>query len=324
MGEVISDQKTKNYFTVDKELIIILLLVTITAIIFFFVMNQRAFLNFFYLPVLLGAYFYGKRYATQSALLSIILVFIVAYFYPYSFTFSHPESDLYRWLDILTWGGFLLIIGYCMGLLYEKKEENALEIKETYRGIIEMLSLVIDSVDKETQNHSYRVSVIAEQIAREMGCSEDETENIRVAALLHDLGKIGVSAEVLNKIGKLSVEERAQIKEHTQKAAVLLQPVGGKVLNILPLIVSHHETFDGKGYVGMKGENIPLGARIITVADFYDALTSDRSYRKAISPFEAKNEIVKNAGVQFDPDIVKAFEKIFLTLELGNSMRRHE
>jgi len=322
MGEVIPDQKTKSYFTVDKELVIIFLLVTITAVIFFFVMNQRAFLNFFYLPVLLGAYFYGKRYATQSALLSIILVFLVAYFYPQSFTFSYPESDLYRWLDILTWGGFLLIIGYCMGLLYEKKEESALEIKKTYRGIIEMLSLVIDSVDKETQNHSYRVSIIAEKIAREMGCSEAETENIRVAALLHDLGKIGVSAEVLNKIGQLSVEERDQIKEHTQKAAVLLQPVGGKVLNILPLIVSHHETFNGKGYVGMKGENIPLGARIITVADFYDALTSDRPYRTAISPLEAKNEIVTNAGVQFDPDIVKAFEKIFLTLELGNSMRR--
>jgi len=321
MAKDTQTREKKSYLEVDKELIIIFLLVAVTGVIFFFVVNQRAFLNFFYLPVLVGAYFYGKRYATQSALLSVILIFIVAYVYPQSFGFDYSANEIYRWLDIMTWGGFLLITGYLMGVLYEKKEESLFEMKRTYRGIIEMLSLVIDSVDKETNNHSYRVSVIAEQIAREMGCSETETENIRVAALLHDLGKIGVSADVLNKIGKLSQEEREQIKEHTKKAAALLQPIGGKVLDILPLIVSHHETFDGKGYVGIKGENIPLGARIITVADFYDALTSDRPYRKAMLPLESKNEIVKNAGQQFDPDIVKAFDKIFMTLELENPIR---
>ena len=203
----------KGYFKVDKELIIIFLLVAITGIIFFFVSNQRAFLNFFYLPVLLGAYFFGKRYATQSAILSFILIFILAYTNPDIFGFDYFNGNLYRWLDIITWAGFLLITAYLMGVLYEKKEEGVLEIKKTYQGIIEMLSHVIDSVDKETNNHSHRVSVIAEQIAWEMGCSETEIENIRVAALLHDLGKIGVSADVLNKIGELSQEEREQLKK---------------------------------------------------------------------------------------------------------------
>lgn len=305
-----------DFLKVDKELIIIFLLVAITGLIFFFVVNQRAFLNFFYLPVLLGAYFFGKRYATQSALLSIIFIFIVAYVYPESFGFDYSSSSLFRWLDIMTWGGFLLITGYLMGVLYEKKEESLFEIKKTYQGIIEMLSLMIDSVDKKTYSHSYRVSVIAEKIAIAMGCSAEEVENIRIAALLHDLGKIGISSEVLNKIGKLSEEERELIKTHTKKAAVFLKPIGGKVLDILPIILSHHESMDGSGYEGIKGIEIPKGARIIAVADFYDALTSDRPYRRAISPLEARDEIIRNSGSQFDEEVVKAFEKIFLELEL--------
>lgn len=103
-----------------KELVVIFLLVAITAIIFFFVSNQRAFLNFFYLPVLLGAYFFGKRYATLAALFSIILISVVAYFHPASFSFA-GHRDLERWLDIGTWGGFLLVTGYLMGMMYEKK-----------------------------------------------------------------------------------------------------------------------------------------------------------------------------------------------------------
>ena len=194
-----------DYFKVDKELIIIFLLVAIAGFIFYFVYNQRAFLNFFYLPVLVGAYCYGKRYATSSAILSVIIISLIAYVYPDTFIHGHADSQLNLWLDIVTWGGFLIITGYFMGLLYENKEKAIKEIRLTYRGIVEMLSLVIDSVDKETQSHSIVFSVISEMIAREMRCSEEETEDyLRIAALLHDIGKIGVSSMILQKIGKLS------------------------------------------------------------------------------------------------------------------------
>lgn len=306
--------KIREYFRIDKELIIIFLLVAITGVIFFFVSTQRAFLNFFYLPVLIGAYFFGRRYATHSAVLSIIMISVIAYVYPSSFAFSSDE-ELYKWLDIVTWGGFLFITGYCMGLLFEKKEQAKKEIKNTYRGIIEMLSLIIDSVDKQTQNHSYRVSVIAEMIAKEMGCHEAEVENIRIAALLHDIGKIGVSAEILHKIGKLSEEERERIKSHTTLGADVLEPVGGRVLQLLPLILHHHENYDGKGYHGLIGEGIPLGARIIAVADVYDALTTDRPYRTGLSPLQARKEIVTNSGTHFDPDVVRVFDSIFHKLD---------
>jgi len=303
-----------SYLKIDRELIIVFLLVAITGIIYFLVSNQQAFLNFFYLPVLIGAYFFGKRYATLSATLSVIFIFALAYFYPRSFT-SSTDNSLIKWLGIITWGGFLTITGYLMGLLYEKKEDANREIKKTYQGIIEMLSLIIDSADKHTQSHSYRVSIISEMIAKEMKCPEKEVEDIRIAALLHDLGKLGVSSEVLNKLGKLTTSERESIKTHTRIGADVIKPLGGKVIQILPDILYHHEKYDGSGDNKIGGEDIPLGARIIAVADVYDALISDRPYREGLVPSSARNEIITNSGTQFDPKVVKAFEAIFHKLD---------
>jgi len=296
---------------IDKELIIIFLLVIIVGTIYFFVSNQRAFLNFFYFPVLIGAFFFGKKHGTYSAVLSVLMIFALAYFVPDTFSKGTMDMTLDKWLDISIWGGFLILTGYAMGFLYEKKETLNSELRKTYLGVITMLSIVIDSVDKYTQNHSYRVSKYAEKIARAAGLSTPEVEDIRTAALLHDIGKIGVSAEVLNNIGKLTEDERKEIISHTGKASELLEPLGGRVLKILPLILNHHERYDGKGYYGLIGNSIPIGARIIAVADVYDALITDRPYRKALLPIEARNEIIKGSGTYFDPEVVGYFDRIF-------------
>lgn len=307
----------KKYLKVDNELAIVFLLVVIIGMIYFFVINQKAFLNFFYIPVLLGAYFYGRRYGAYSAFFSVIMVFAMAYFIPDTFSGkSYMSESLHKWLDISAWGGFLIITGYLMGNLFEKKENYNSELKKTYQGIITMLSLIIDSVDQYTQNHSIRVAKYAEKMAKEAGLTNSEIEDIKIASLLHDLGKIGVSAEILHKIGKLNDEERREITGHTGKAEDILEPVGGRVLKILPLIVNHHERYDGKGYNGLLGDTVPIGAKIIAVADVYDALTADRPYRKALSPLEVKDEIVKGSGTHFDPEVVKYFENVFPTLEI--------
>jgi len=302
------------YLKVDKELIIVFLLVAITGFIFFFIADQRAFLNFFYLPVIIGAFFFGKRYATLSATLSVLLIVLVSLGYPDKFLVV-SRDPLLKWLDIGTWGGFLVITGYCIGHLYDKKDQALQEIKKTYSGIMEMLSLIIDSVDQETQSHSNRVSAIAVMLARAMRRPEAEIENIRAAALLHDLGKLGVSNEVLQKIGTLTKNEREIIRSHTVRGAEIIEPVGGKVKHILPYIIYHHEQFDGTGYNKLIGEEIPLGARIIAVADVYDALMSDRPYRKGVSPAEARKNIVSNTGKHFDPIVVDAFVSIIPQLE---------
>ena len=307
----------KKHLKVDKELIIIFLSVAIAGMIYFLVANQRAFLNFFYLPVLLGAYFFGKKHGTFSAVLSIIIVFSIAYFIPDTFHAKLAiDSSVSKWIDIATWGGFLVITAYLIGVLYEKKEEYYKELSSTYQGIVTMLSLVVDSVDRYTQNHSYRVSKYAEKIAQAANLPSSEVEDIRIAALLHDLGKIGVSAEILNKMGKLSDDERSEMTSHTKQAKNMLDPLGGRVLKILPLIINHHERHDGNGYNSLLGDSIPIGAKIIAVADVYDALTTDRPYRKALTPLEGRNEIVNGAGTQFDPDTVKHFEQVFSTLDV--------
>ena len=306
-------------FNIDKELVIILLLVGLVCFIYFFVVNQRAFLNVFYLPVLLGAYFFGKRYAIVSSVFSVVIVGLLAYLAPDSFAVqTGHNAELFKWLDLITWGLFLIFTGYCMGILYEKKEESRKELQRTYNGIIEMLSLVIESADNYTQSHSHRVSMISEMIAKKMRLGEFDVETIRVAALLHDLGKVGVSEAVLRKVTELTAQERVSMRRHAWLAVNMLEPLGETIGDILPIILHHHEKFDGSGYYKTAHEDIPLGARIIAVADVYDALTTDRPYRKAFSPLQAKQEIVSNSGTHFDPQVVSAFIQIFPYLEADN------
>ncbi len=306
----------KNEINIDKELIIILLLVAIACFIFFFIINQRAFLNVFYLPVLLGAYFFGKRYAVISSIFSVSIICFFAYFFPKTFAVEMlGEAQLLKWMDLITWGLFLIFTGYCIGILYEKNEESKNELQRTYSGIIDMLSLVIESADNYTQSHSHRVSIIAEMIAKRMKLNKFETENIRVASLLHDLGKIGVSEAILQKVTVLTTQERINVKQHAWLGVNMLKPLGETVGDILPIILHHHDKYDGSGYYKAASDEIPLGARIIAVADVYDALTTDRPYRKAFSTLKGRQEIIDNSGSHFDPQVVTAFCEIFPYLE---------
>lgn len=310
-------RKLAPHFKFDRELAIVLFLVAVAGFVFFFVSHQRAFLNFFYLPVLIGAYFFGRRYATHSALFSVILVSLMAYFYPSTFIFN-MEDPFNRWLDILTWGSFLIVTGYFMGLLYEKKELANQEVKETYRGIVELMSLIIDSTEKATQNHSYRVSIISGIIAREMNLSEIWVENIRIAALLHDLGKVGLSTEVLKKISGMSRYEKIESLKLSDND--VLEPVCEKILDVLPLILYYREKFDGNGDLQMLAEEIPLGARIIAVADAYDSLLVNHDGK--LGPREAERNILNAAGTDFDPHVVEAFRSVLPKLNIEPHMLR--
>ena len=136
-------------------------------------------------------------------------------------------------------------------------------------------------------------------------------EELRIAALLHDLGKIGISEHVLNKVGKLDDKERSEMSNHADFGKKILEPVGPRVSKILPLILNHHERYDGKGYNGMIGRSVPVGARVIAVADVYDALTTDRPYRKALTPHVGLQEIKAGRGSHFDPEVVDAFIVVF-------------
>ena len=144
-----------------------------------------------------------------------------------------------------------------------------------------------------------------------MGFDDERIEDVRAAALLHDIGKLDISREILYKAARLNASEYQEMCEHVTRGAAMLEPVGGSLRRVLPIILTHHDRFDGSGYSDRAGDEIPLEARILSVADAYDAITSDRPYRKGSTPFEAREILERGSGHDFDPDVVAAFVRAF-------------
>jgi putative nucleotidyltransferase with HDIG domain len=173
------------------------------------------------------------------------------------------------------------------------------------------LSRAIEVRDPYTRGHSTRVTAIAEAIARRLGWDEERLELLQLGGPLHDVGKLGVSEEVLAKPGRLDDAELAQIREHPKLGARILLRVAA-LRGALPYVLYHHERWDGGGYpTGRAGERIPLEARVLAVADAFDAMTSDRPYRPALDRDEAVAEVARCAGTQFDPEVVRVFLELF-------------
>ncbi len=176
-----------------------------------------------------------------------------------------------------------------------------------YLRFVRILASTLESKDPYTHGHSERVSHYSALLANNLGLKSKEKEELRIAAYLHDIGKIGVSDKLVSKADKLTDEEWSLIKEHPEKGVDLICSLKTS-RNIISYVRHHHERFDGTGYpYGLGGENIPLGGRIIAVADAYDAMSSDRPYRRALSITSAKSELKKCSGSQFDPHLVKIF-----------------
>jgi response regulator RpfG family c-di-GMP phosphodiesterase len=183
------------------------------------------------------------------------------------------------------------------------------QLTETYDGTLEALVLALDARDRETKGHSFRVASYVLIMARYLGVEEGTPEwiDMQRGALLHDVGKIGVPDFILHKPGPLTPEEWDDMKRHPRIGFEMLKDIAF-LSGASAIVAAHHERFDGKGYPrGLRGDEIPLGARIFAAADTFDAMTSDRPYRKALSAEEAREEIVRHSGTQFDPQVVQAF-----------------
>ncbi len=189
------------------------------------------------------------------------------------------------------------------------------EMADLHLATIEALALAIDAKDQTAQSHIRRVQVYATSIARGLGMSDTEIQGVKTAALLHDIGKLAVPEHILSKPGPLTQEEFQKIRVHPQVGAEIISAVPFPY-PVAPLILSHHERWDGKGYPqGLKGEEIPLGARILSVVDYYDALTSDRPYHKAMAPEAAMALLQQEAGRALDPAVVQMFVKMAAEME---------
>jgi putative nucleotidyltransferase with HDIG domain len=244
-----------------------------------------------------------------TAIFSILVVVISSLLFPEAF--FKGQDFVSTLAQLLSWGGFLTLTSIAVGTLYEQNERRLRDLKNAYIGVLEILSKYLESTDRYTKGHSVRVSELAMEIAIAMELPREEVENIRVAGLLHDIGKIEVSGDILRKAAELSSEERELIDEHTIKGAYLLSSVGSVLKEVVPMVVSHHKYFmSGTENRENEMNNIPLGARIIAVADAFDAMTTDRPYRKGMPPWQALEEIVKNTGKQFDPEVVEASKQV--------------
>jgi putative nucleotidyltransferase with HDIG domain len=295
-----------NLAEVNKELWLILSLLALAGCMNYMVTAQRMVLGFYTLPTLFSAYFYGRRHATLTAFASVFLVGLLAHYNPHLLSKSTITLVGDHWYDLIAWAGILVVTAYAMGTLHEHHESRVKELRQTYHGLLLILRQFI-SKDKYTENHSYRVSIYATKIASYLGLPPQTVEDIRDASLLHDIGKLDVSRELLYKAARLTQEEFEGMKRHVEKGVDILEPVGGPLRRIIPIILTHHDKMDGSGYHATMGDKIPFEARIVSVADVYDSLTSDRPYRKAMSAFDAREIILKGSGTEFDPKVVNAF-----------------
>lgn len=197
----------------------------------------------------------------------------------------------------------------------EEEKRHVEELAGLHLRTVEALALAIEAKDAGTHDHLQRVRVYATEIGRELGMKEPDLEALRAAALLHDIGKLAVPEHIISKPGRLTPEEFEKMKIHPLVGAEILEEVKFPY-PVVPIVRAHHEKWDGLGYpYGLSGENIPLGARILAVVDCFDALTSDRQYRRAVTPEEAMEIVSAESGRSFDPAVVGVLRRRHAELE---------
>ncbi|MBN2119867.1 MAG: HD-GYP domain-containing protein [Candidatus Omnitrophica bacterium] len=248
----------------------------------------------------LGGTVYGAKYCTYHIFWSALKMFSKGIIYE---LFTKPKVLEQTIYEMMRENDIIL-------QKYEELYEKNLTLQQYYVDVINALIRAIDAKDHYTEDHSLKVAVIAESIARELKLSRKKIAAIRKACKLHDLGKIGIKETILLKPSKLTEEEWQEIKKHPILGAEIIKPLTF-LSDVAVLIRQDHERWDGQGYPdGLRGEEIDIGARVILVADTYDAMTSGRPYRKPLKKEQAVEEIKNNSGRQFDPKVVEAFLQI--------------
>ena len=192
----------------------------------------------------------------------------------------------------------------------EQLNRTYVQLKRNYIDTVQALRLAVDAKDVYTRGHSDRVSFYSVELGREIGLDNDDLQTLKLSGLFHDIGKIGTANDLLLKSDRLSEEEYEEIKKHSLTGAHILSVISF-FKNVVPVVRHHHERMDGSGYPdGLKGERIPYLARIVALADAYDAMMSDRMYRSRLDKSDIRNELIQGAGTQFDPGLTNAFIKI--------------
>lgn len=286
---------------INKELWIVLSMLGIAWMLNYTLASQYLLLGFYTLPAVVSAYLFGRRQAVLTAFASILLVGVVSYFNPGRFD-SGPLAGIggnNQWYHILSWGCMLLVTAYTMGTLYERHKNRMEELRQTYQGLLLILRHFIVQ-DEDQENHCFRVSIYATRIASAMGLDREAVEDIRSAALLHDIGHLKISRSILRKAARINRLSFMATSEGQAAEGHLLSGPMGRILPMLIGELSH-------GPSEKKETETPLGARILAVADAYDLLTTGGHDQPPLSPRQAKERMLAEEGKTFDPAVMKVF-----------------
>jgi len=307
-------ERLRQFVAKHFEFVVVAIVIISILVVHVLIERKQAFLSFYYLPVLLAGYYLGKRQAIGISVLAILAVATLVILTPAAF--QQTSTTFYLSLDLVGWAGFLFLTAIIVGLLFEAKQKQLEELRAAYVGIVEILTKYLESTDRYTQGHSLRVANLATDIAIAMELTRREVQNVRTGALLHDIGKVEVSGELIHKAARLTTEEKEALAAHTDKGADILRTVGAVLKDAVPLVLDHHRFYEHGNEEGEKtsGHQPALGARIIAVADAYDAIVTDRPYRKGRAPWQAFREIEQNTPSQFDPAVVEAFRQVMSRL----------
>lgn len=265
--------------------------------------------------IMIGVLFFGKRAAPYFSLAAIISIIGIVYLEIQGYV--HPTIGATRFdilvpiiVLLLVATGFIWVVVGNMEKHLERVKESEAELRHTYDLTLEAWAKVLEYRDRETEGHSRRLVELSARLAQALGLSNQQITHLRRGALLHDIGKLAIPDEILLKPGALNDAERRMMEQHPIYAKQMLDRVPF-LQSAIDVAYSHHERWDGQGYpIGLKGEQIPLFARIFAIVDQWDALTSDRPYRKAWTRENVVAYFQENAGKIFDPEIVSVFLKM--------------
>ena len=299
-----------------NKLWLVLSLFVIAFLLNFVFDSSRMVLGFYTLPTVVSAYTYGRRHATLTALASVLFVVLVLRSNPLlTDAASAPVS--WAWIDIAVWGCTLVVTAYLMGTLYDHKSQQLRDLRESYHGLAFILRDFISS-EPDLESHSYRTSVYASTIAATLGLDAPRIEDVRAAALLRDIAELDIGESFLSRAADLTNQELEEVQDHMGIGVSMLEPAGGSLRRILPIIVALRDRAAAGPHAG-RAEGQPLEARVIAVAEAYDSLVAEPPQGAGLTPFEAKEIILKGTGTTFDPQVIEAFLFAFSCGEFAQS-----
>jgi len=287
-----------------KESLLLLSLFLISAMVQFFAQSLPMARCFYFVPTLYSAYYFGRRHATLTAFACVFLVFLLDYLnnlMPTHRVLTLPGERLF---NFAIWAGILVVVGYVMGTLYERKQAMTADIRESFSGLLLVLQHFIAN-DKSAAGESQRVVQAATKIAEAMGLGSDRIDLLRSAVLVRDLSKLGITNDILYKAADMSADEAVASFRKPVKADARTQAVGDSLRRVIPIIVAQQILQEQ----GARAVNVPIEAHILAVADAYQKLINGAN-GKGLSPYQAEQQIIAGAGQKFHSGVVDTFTKV--------------